>query len=227
MIRLRDIPRAIEAQVPRKALRDIGNVLRYGARAPLSDQAIFVAPRDVMALGPDVDRRRFRRPHSGAIRGGDWDLARTGVDRDRKLLGCRMRWVDGADWAETPQYRRMVMEISLGRRPDGCATVADVDARYAALDLLFEETRRRGRLLQRSELPESFRSEHGGVLLHVARDGTCLRGGGGAHRFAIARILDLPEMPGQLGVIHPQAIRDGHLAALSRSDFRTLTYPDG
>jgi hypothetical protein len=55
-------------------------------------------------------------------------------------------------------------------------------------------------------MPEHFRRAHGGILIHPGREGTLLRASGGMHRFAIARSLDLPEIPAQPGVVHPQAL---------------------
>ncbi|MBV7395567.1 hypothetical protein [Mameliella sediminis] len=217
---LEQFRRTIEAHVPRKVLRDIWNMLRFGLEGPRSDAAIYVAPSRVnLGLGKQRSARQFRRQNSGAVVAGDWDLNRFDIETNTKLRSCRMHWQEGADWQETPIYQRLVKEIATGHRPDGCATIEDVHARYAALDKLYAETRQRGRLLPKAELPDYFRREHGGVLVHVARDGTCLRSGGGAHRFAIARILGLPEMPAQIGVVHPDAIRNGHLAKLLRSSF--------
>jgi hypothetical protein len=209
--------RSVEAHVPRKALRDLLNRARYSGAGPLSDEPLFVDARAV-THGYDVRRggRRFRRMHSGCVIGGDWDLARMRLDGDVKLQSCRMRYLDGADWEDTPIFQRLMAEIASGHRPDGCATPEDVRVRYAELDRIYAETRARGRLLRRDELPDMFRREHGGIFMHVARDGSCLRAGGGGHRFAIASVLDLRAVPFQVGVVHPQAIRDGHLERLRR-----------
>ena len=85
------------------------------------------------------------------------------------------------------------------------------------IDLLKARTLAEGRFLNREELPENFRREHGGILLHVARDGTLLRSGGAGHRFAIARLLNLPEIPAQIGAIHREAVDNGVLASLRRT----------
>ncbi|WP_348541098.1 hypothetical protein [Thalassococcus arenae] len=196
-------------------VRDLYNRVRFGDLAPLSDAAIFVDAETVVDRY-DHDRagRRFRRQDSGAVIGGDWDQFRSDVEADTKLVSCRMRYEGGAEWADTPVYQRMLAEIARGHDPDGCATETALQARYAELDRIFEETRKRGRLLRASETPQAYRREHGGIFLHVARDGTCLRGGGGAHRFAIAKILRLTAMPAQIGVVHPQAVVDGQVARL-------------
>lgn len=212
--------RLIRAGVPVKAVRDVINRLRYGADAPQSDAAIFVVPGQItQAFDADQYGRKLRRRMSGTVKGGDWDQCRKNVGENLKFISCRMRFVDGADWADTPVYQKMLAEIAQGEAPDECRSPQDVADRYAALDQVFKTVKSAGRMLQRSETPEAFRREHGGVLIHVARDGTCLRSGGGAHRFAIAKILDLPEMPAQVGVVHTMALTNGHFAPLTRSRY--------
>ncbi len=213
-----NLGRSIEAHVPRKALRDWWNKVLYGRDAPLSDELIFVRPRDVI-YGYDASgsRKPLRRQASGRIVDGDWDLSRFSLEDHLKLSSSRMRFIDGVPWEQTPLFEKMIQAVSEGRAPDGCTSRADVVARYAALDRVFDEVQRTGRLLTRSEMPEYFRREHGGILIHLGRDGTFLRASGGMHRFAIARILDLPEIPAQLGVVHPQAIYMNLLAPLRKS----------
>ncbi len=213
------IHRAVEAHVYRQVLRDVANRLRYGKAAPLSAMAIYPRPRDITrAYARGNGYPKLGRQQSGLVKPGDWDQQTKVLLNNTKLQSCHMRWVDGADWQETPIYKQMVEQIQQGLAPDECRSPQDVLARYVALDKIFDETRERGRLLDMDELPRYYyRRAHGATLVHVARDGTCLRSGGGAHRFAIAYILDLPEMPAQLGVIHPDAIKDGHLERLRTS----------
>ena len=61
----------------------------------------------------------------------------------------------------------------------------------------------------------------GGILMYVGRDGTLLHAGGGVQRFAIAKILDLPEIPAQLGVVHPQTIYMDLLTPLRKSIYQS------
>ncbi len=210
--------RDIEAHVPQKALRDWWNRVRFGPDAPLSDECIYVRPKDVhFGYDRTQGKRRLRRQESGLIVNGDWDLSRFPLDEHLKLVSSRMRYVEGLPWDRTPLFQGMMRDVSKGHTPDGCASPADVIARYETLDRVFDEVQRRGRLLTRAEMPEYFRREHGGILIHLGRDGTFLRASGGMHRFAIARILDLPEIPAQLGVVHPQALHLNLLAPLRRS----------
>jgi hypothetical protein len=211
--------RQLAAQVPQKALRDIGNRLRFGPDAPQSDELLFADPRAIRfyyKANPAAGAPNFRRRQSGMIVGGDWDLSRVPVEENHKLQSCRMHFEDGLPWDDTPLIRKQRRQIAAGEVPDECKTEEEIQHRYTGLDSLFEYARRTGRLNPRHELPEYFRREHGGILVHVGRDGTLLRAGGGAHRFAIAWILGLPEIPVQLGVIHVDAVRQGLHRALRR-----------
>ncbi len=211
--------RDLRAQVPRKAVRDLLNRMRYGRDAPLSDELIHVDPLEVEYTY--CGAQHLRRPHSGMIVPGDWDLERREIAKNTKLQSCVLHYEQGVPWRDTPLFARLMREVSEGKRPDDCGSAEELDARYAALDRVFEETRQRGRLLSRAELPDYFRREHGGILLHVARDGSLLRASGGAHRFAIARILKLPSMPAQLGAVHMEALLGGHLSRLRSAPQKT------
>ena len=210
--------RSIEAHVPRKALRDWWNRALYGPDAPQSDECIYVRPRDVLHGYRNAGGNPpLRRQESGRVVDGDWDLRRHDLSSHLKLDSSRMHYVEGVPWEQTPLFDGMMRAVAKGKRPDGCTSREDVVARYEALDRVFEEVQRRGRLLTRAELPEYFRREHGGILIHIGRDGTLLRASGGMHRFAIAKILDLPEMPAQLGAVHREAVRRNLLPPLRRS----------
>jgi hypothetical protein len=213
----RNLPRTIAARVPHKALRDRLNRLRFGSSAPLSDECIFVAPLDVRHVYV-ADRNSaaptFKRRHSGLVLGGDWDRSRSPLPEIRATRAIHDRFVRGMSWAETGVLDYHLAIISKKGVSEGLRTSQDVLARYEALDRVYEEALRTGRLRPRRELPAHFRREHGGIFFHIARDGEPLRSGGGRHRFAIARILGLGNVPAQLGVIHPDAVRAGHLERL-------------
>ena len=222
MSRMSRLTRAIEAQVPQKVLRDQWNRLRYGPDAPLSDECIWVDPLSVTHRytgGKDLDLRRY---NSGQVISGDWDLSRGPVKENEKERSCRLHFIEGMPWSETPIFQRLLREIEAGGTPDGLTGRDDLDARYARLDALWDMAKREG-LRPRAELPDHFRREHGGILLHLARDGTLLRSGGAMHRFAIARLLRLPVIPAQLGAVHPEALKAGYLARLRQDPRKAAT----
>ncbi|WP_370203945.1 hypothetical protein [Salipiger bermudensis] len=215
----RNLRRTLQARVPQKALRDLWTRLRFGPGAPLSDECIFVRPGDVRHVyAPDKSASApvFKRRHSGLVRGGDWDLSREPLPETRAMRVVRDHFVHGMSWAETGIVDYHLAIIAKKGVSEGLRSTEDIMARYETFDRVFEEAQRTGRLRTRRELPGYFRREHEGIYFHIARDGEPLRGGVGRHRFAIASILGLASVPAQLGVIHPEALRAGHLERLRR-----------
>ena len=203
------IIRAIEANLHGKVARDIFNQLFYEDRHPKSDMAIYPNPQDINDVYIPTKGRVFRRRDSGRVVDGDWDLSIKPLWDNPKLESCKLRWEQGAKWEDTPIFQKLLKQIQSGQTPDGLRSREDLENRYARLDRIFEHTLQVGRLLNMHELPEYFRREHGAPLVHITRTGSCIRSGGGNHRFAIAKILSLPEFPAQLGVVHPSAIENG------------------
>ena len=215
--------RSLKTHVPLKAGRDVLNRLRFGSGAPLSDEAIFVDPGAVDAYyraDPKRGAPVFRRRHSGLVRGGDWDLSVAPIPETDKIEFCRRRFLDGLSWEETGAIDRAMAGIAAKGSYDGLRSRAEVLERYAAIDRLYEQASREGRMRLREELPARFRREFGGIYIHVTREGRPVKAGGGVHRLAVAQILRLPEIPVQLGVIHRAAFEAGHLERLRRARHR-------
>ncbi|MDU8909900.1 hypothetical protein [Aestuariicoccus sp. MJ-SS9] len=215
-MKLTHLHRLIEAQAHRKALRDLMNRLRFGAGAPLSDETIWIRPRDVTHVFQRTRAHDYRRRHSGLVLGGDWDRQRRPLEGTVKYDACVAHFAQGVPWDETGIYDEMLRRIAEGKPADGCKTRDDIVARYARMDALFDHLRRTGRFERMRDLPDHLRREHGGVFVHIDRDGLPLLAGNGNHRMAMARVLDLPVIPAHLGVIHRQALESGQLAGLRK-----------
>lgn len=203
--------KAIASGLPHKVVRDLTNRIRYGADAPLSDELIWIRPRDVTDwyhADPSQDAPRFRRRHSGLVVGGDWDRSRTPFGSQIKLDSIRAHFEKGVPWVQTDLFDWMLQKIETHGRIDGCTSRDDLIKRYEQLDRIFEEAKRTGTLRPHGSVNQT-RREHGGILVHIARDGSPLRDGGGMHRFAIAYVLNLGAIPAQLGVIHKDAVKAG------------------
>lgn len=185
-------------------VRDAGSLVRYGRNAPLRFQRVWFD-----AVECDRVSRAFRGGDwSGQVVGGAWDLDTEDVDARPILSMCRRRWEDGASWEEVGAYERLMTRIRDRNGPaDGCLTLDEVVARYVALDALFDQVRAEGRLRPAPELPGPSFRERGGIRVHVDRDGGVIFASAGNHRLAIARILGLRDVPGELGVVHAEAIR--------------------
>ncbi|MFD0980807.1 hypothetical protein [Tropicimonas aquimaris] len=209
---IRNLPRTLEANVPLKALRDMKNRLVLGAEAPLSDECIYIDPQQVthayIANGTS-EAPRFRRRHSGLVRDGDWDRSVKLVGDGVKERAVKDHFLNNVCWEETGIIDYLMSDVHRKGSADGFSTVEEIKARYARMDALFEDIRRSGRMKTRAELDSYLRREHGGVYVHIARDGTPLKAGGGTHRLIIAKLLGLRRMPAHLGVIHAEAVRNG------------------
>ncbi len=185
----------------RPPLRDAWNRLRHGPEAPRYAERLWVRPGEV-----EERVSTSRRLWTGRVVAGDWDLERAPLDTMPKVQACIERWELGRDWEATGVYATMQRLIEeRGRPKDGCADLGDVVRRYERLDAIFERVRSEGRLRTRAELGDGFR-ELGGVLINVDRHGRPVAGGGGWHRLAMARILALPVMPAQVGLVHRDAL---------------------
>ncbi|MGR3270725.1 hypothetical protein [Thalassococcus profundi] len=216
---LKHLQRAVRNQVPRKTMRDIYNRLRYGAGAPLSDETVWLPLAEITrgyrpdpAKGAPVLRRRL----SGMVLGGDWHLSSAPLEPSEKDVSCRMHFIEGRPWEETPIWERHTGEIARGHSPDGCRTIDELRGWYARRDAAFRAIRRAGTLTAAAALPDRVRREHGGILVHIGPNGTYLRSGGGAHRFAIAQLLGLTYIPVQVGVVHRDAVLSGEYAKLHK-----------
>ncbi|SHH84536.1 hypothetical protein [Marivita hallyeonensis] len=213
------IRKTISAGVPLKALRDVTNRLRFGPDAPQSDELIWIRPRDVenwYKPDPKNGAPRFRRRHSGMVAPGNWDRSTSPFGSHLKLNSIRQHFENGVPWEETKLFGWMLQQIEEKGRIDGCRNREELLDRYRRLDRIYDETKRTGRLRPHGSVNET-RREHGGILVHINRNGTPLRDGGGMHRFAIAYSLDLEKVPAQLGVIHPDAVRSGVLKNLRQA----------
>ena len=206
------VPKA-PLSVLRGPLRDASNRVLQGAGAPKAQERIWVDPTKLTriyvrnaAQTPD-----FKRRHSGMVIDGDWDRHTEPLDTSWKVAGCLARFRDKVSWEDTGVFDRMAKMIAARGRFDSCSTAADVRARYARIDKLYDSIRRNGfrdktvDKLGTPRLPE-------GVFVHIDRDGAPIFGAIGNHRVGIARVLGLTRIPAQLGVVHPDAVASGALA---------------
>lgn len=88
---------------------------------------------------------------------------------------------------------------------------ADVVKRYENLDDQFIRICKGEPFKSLKDLKSKATWEKSDIYVHIARNGELLFGGGGWHRLAIAQILNLKTIPVQLGVVHANAIKKGHL----------------
>jgi hypothetical protein len=187
--------------VPRAVWLDVRQVAHRGLSAPRWAQRIWIDPRQCVHASVELDRGRRM---SGQVHGGQWAV--TPVEEVAKVQMAERHWRTGASWEEVGAYAHAMAHLDqLGAR-DGVHGLDDVVRRLAQLDAIFEQVRREGRVRTRAELPGPSIREHRGVYVHLGPEAEPVFGNGGCHRLAMARVLDLPQIPAQLGVLHPDAI---------------------
>ena len=216
------LKQAISAGVPGKVVRDVVNRWRFGPDAPQSDELIWIHPHsvtDFYRADPPNGAPRFRRRHSALVKGGNWDLSRKPFGSEIKLDSIRDHFERGVPWQQTDIFSWMLMRLEKEGSVDGFTSREELIARYDGLDRIYDEAKRNGTLRPHGSV-NMTRREHGGILVHIARDGTPLRDGGGMHRFAIAYILGLEKIPAQLGVIHADAVKAGVMNELRKGPDR-------
>lgn len=202
----------------KKKARNRLNHLRFGHEAPQSDSLRFVDPWKVRQYCPNrkLGAPKFRRQDSGRIVSGDWDRSVTDWSETNKHKNCVARFVEGKTWQETGIVDQMLTVIEREGVCDGCRSLDEILARYESLDRLFEEVSKTGRLLSRQEQDRSQNHERDGIFVHFDRFGIPLRSGGGGHRFAIALICGLQEIPVQVGVVHTDCVRSESFSKIPR-----------
>lgn len=183
--------------------RDCKNLLFYGFKAPLFAERIYINQRNCK-----VYCTKWNREYTGRVIGGDWDLGLQPIERHPKFEYCVRHWVNGLSWQASGAYDLMKKLIDeKGGRVDDCLTFEDIKQRYERLDQIFFEVKHDMKVLpQQVHQPGGFR-ESGGVYVHINRNNDPVFGGGGVHRFAITKILELDWIPAQLGVVHKEAIK--------------------
>ncbi|CAM4240088.1 hypothetical protein [Gillisia hiemivivida] len=195
-----------------KTIVGFQNKLKFGFGAPEFGELIFVDPRTV-----DNYLAIARRNQSGKILGGDWDLAeKHSIDEIPRYIFCKMRWEQNIPWAETGIYEYLLDKIKIHGSVAGCYDLQDIIIRYQKLDKLFLEIKISRKFKTQKELDISSFNEDGGLLFHIDRDNQLIFGGGGMHRFSMAKILKLESIPAQLGLLHPEAINKWQIHKLSK-----------
>ena len=189
----------------KKYLRSSLNKLKYGANAPAFAELIYVDPMQVNQYS-----FAWKQRDSGRVIGGDWDQQENLIEIASRLKynACIERWKLNKTWEETGIYSFMLEFIKRRNMPvDKCSTLADIVARYEQLDKLYEDIKLTGKLKTQRELNSGCYNEEGGIFIHIGRHNQVIFGGGGIHRLAIAKILEINSIPAQLGVLHPEALR--------------------
>ena len=172
-----------------------------GPLAPRAGEVIDVDPREIRGHLPKELAKRLRVQsgfESGAVIGGDWDRHVRRLDLTEKdvYTSCRLRWVEGRAWEDTPIFASYLGLIER-REPCDFRSVAELVESYRRLDEVFAQVQDEGRL--------SERYEHL-VLVNMDREGSLFWGPNGRHRVTMALICGFVSIPARVGFVHRDAV---------------------
>jgi len=185
-----------------------------GHTAPVDPyRIVWIDPDRLELMSPGVDISRFKR--FGKIRSGDWDQNRRRFTESAVYRGFEAHFEDGVPWEETEFYETIASQLDAGQERWDCRSRADLDDRCRKLDRFYETIEDHGVLTQRelvhSDVTEAVtrdretvhsRIVNDEIAIDIARDGELLFADG-RNRLAIAKLLDIDEIPVVILQRHP------------------------
>jgi hypothetical protein len=173
-----------------------------GERLPLR----HVDPADIVGYSPNDPPIYW-----GELKPGDWDLRATPFDECAVNRSIQLHYEAGVPWEETP-LRQYFDEMMAGGGAWGYDSPDEFPQRVADIEALVESVRTHG-YRTASELPEAGTTELvpptlDEVTVDVGRDGRYHYRNLGQHRIAVAKLLDVDEIPVRVGAYHPDIVDD-------------------
>lgn len=135
----------------------------------------------------------------GAVVGGDWDRTDARFESLSEPTAIRRRFEDGVQWEETALYRRYADRIDRGEETYGCSSRAELDAKLAGVDRLYDRIRTDGYRTQAALRGKPTKE----ITVSLGRDGEPCWHASGRHRLAIAKTLELDAVPVLVMGRHP------------------------
>ena len=184
---------------------DLSNKQKYGRDAPRFLETLWVDPREIDTVIGKEEVYNATGLHRSKVSGliVDWDNVDepAPLEDEFRIQYCYRHWKEKESWEKIGVIDFMTTTKKYGSWP-----VENIKARFQMLDQAFKETKKLGRLKPRKEIePGNFR-EHDGIYVHIAKNGKPVFGGNGYHRLAIAKILELEEIPVCVGMVDKDSI---------------------
>ncbi|MBI2450077.1 MAG: hypothetical protein HYV47_00915 [Candidatus Nealsonbacteria bacterium] len=208
----------------------------YGSNAPDLDKIYLVSPQKIeFCLSAPFNKWR----NYGKILAGDWDKLGPKFEELDSYKAIQQRFLEGKKWEETEFYKRILGYIANGEVNRGCKNKEELDERFKNIDLLYSRIKKNG-YKSKEELhsPEGWlgKLEKSSAVLDdvsvaVGRTGQLLFIDG-RHRLAIAKLLNIPEIPVRIIARHAEWMNfKRELITFSKNYqggqlYQPLTHPD-
>ena len=151
----------------------------------------------------EFDPWRYR----GAVIDGDWDHLEKQFEDMDVYLAFKERFTEGKTWEDTSFYQLILNAINNGHFVWNCRNEDDLKRRCEKLDSLLQRIHCTGYKTQNEIVAakkngESVRIEEE-ICVNVGRNGNLIFNDG-AHRLAIAKVLEIDRIPVEITVRHPE-----------------------
>jgi hypothetical protein len=178
------------------------------------------------------------RDFNGQILGGDWDQLEKRFDSLDLYIAIRQVCQEGKKWADSVFYQRILADLQAGLTHYRCHSERDLIEKCARIEALYHDIRQNGywsqkELLREGKVPDRMAAQEE-VAVSIGRYGDLLFSDG-AHRLAIAKLLDITEIPVKITVRHADWIKfRKELLLYGRDDavtrghklYQPVTHPD-
>lgn len=186
-------------------------------------------------------KRKYK--YFGKVMDGDWDRESEPFEETDVYRSFEAHFERGVEWQETPFFQRVLGEIRNGQTQWGCDSREAFLERCAEIDELYERIRTEGYKTQAELLNDDgaeplHKARHSRIYRYVtdemtvsvARDGELIFNDA-RNRLAIAKVLDLDEVPVRIMVRHARWQRLRDAVATGERDLQNLpeelrTHPD-
>lgn len=207
-------------------------------------KTIYIDPTEISQVtGRGPNPGRFQWQDIGKVQGGEWDQRGECIEELPVVRALRKRFEGDKDWEDIGFVQYVIEQAERGHVIwRGCESENDVWEACARVDRLYERIQEHGYQKKQEVIhKEGLHSDkyvagdgfnqYDEVLVDIGRDGEFLFVDG-RHRLAIARILELDEIPVRISARHKQwqQVRE-IVAKKSRSKLpeyieQHLTHPD-
>lgn len=207
---------------------------------------LWVAPGDIeYVTGTALERRGTGRhleyvrwpwelPYAdyGDVLAGEWDVTEVKFTELAEWTLIDERFGRGVPWEETSVYEEFVACIDRGHHVFGCQSVDQLHDRFDYLDTLKSSIAAEGYRRDPGEHPagagvgRDSAAALDEVTVNIGRDGELLHDTNGRHRLALAKVLDVSEIPVLVKVRHAEWQRKRDRVREGSGDGVEPSHPD-
>lgn len=203
-----------------------------------------ISPFQIIWVDPNnIKKRQLPHPRINnvaytisAVESGQWDKRTEPIEKYDLYRSFKNHFIKEYEWEDTDWYNRILNNIKEGDVWYNCSTEEEFKWRCSHIDDLYTSIKKKGYLKQ-SDILEKNKGTHKWakycpelheVTVNIDRNGDFIFQEG-RHRFSIARLLDLEEIPVRVNIRHAywQQLRDKKIKRDSSKCRHTLnTHPD-